>query len=127
MLYEEVKIITTTTNMTTELINLRTKDYNGKSGYFYYKQKYGSRFEYIDCKVRFQPWESSIWCNPYHKQLNKLGRALVVGLYREYILKKPELVAKIPCLRDKVLACWCAPELCHGDVLIELLKKQTRI
>jgi hypothetical protein len=40
--------------MTTELINLRTKDYNGKSGYFYYKQEYGSRFEYIGCKVRFR-------------------------------------------------------------------------
>lgn len=112
--------------MTTELINLRTKEYNGKSGYFYYKQKYGSRFEYIGCKVRFQPWESSIWCNPYHKQLNKLGRAMVIGLYREYVLKKPEIVAKIPSLRDKMLACWRAPELCHGDVLIELLKEQTR-
>ena len=110
--------------MTTELINLHTKDYNGKSGYFYYKQKYESRFEYIGCKVRFQPWESSIWCNPYHKQLNKLGRAMVIQLYREYIHKKPELIAKIPRLKDKVLACWCTPELCHGDVLIELLNKQ---
>ena len=77
----EVKIITTTTKMTTELINLHTKDYNGKSGYFFYKQKYGSRFEYIGCKVSFQHWESSIWCNSYHKQLNKLGRDMVETIY----------------------------------------------
>ncbi len=110
--------------MTTELINLHTKDYSGKSGYFYYKQKCGSRFEYIGCKVRFQPWESSIWCNPYHNQLNKLARVMVIQLYREYIYKKPELIAKIPRIKGKVLACWCTPELCHGDVLIELLNKQ---
>jgi len=24
-------------------------------------------------------------------------------------------------LRGKALACWCAPEACHGDVIIELL------
>jgi uncharacterized protein DUF4326 len=110
--------------MSTELINLHTKDHNGRSGYFYYKQKYGERFEYIGCKVRFQPWKSSIWCNPYHKELKRLGRASVIKLYREYIYKKPELIAKIPRLRDKILACWCAPEPCHGDVLIELLNKQ---
>jgi Domain of unknown function (DUF4326) len=111
--------------MTTELINLRTKDYNGKSGYFYYKQKYGSRFEYIGDKVRFQPWEASIWYNPFHKQLNKLGRARVVELYRDYIThKKPELLAKIPMLKNKVLACWCKPEPCHGDILIELINKR---
>jgi hypothetical protein len=23
-------------------------------------------------------------------------------------------------LKGKVLACWCAPKLCHGDVLLEL-------
>jgi hypothetical protein len=51
---------------------------------------------------------------------------MVIGLYREYILKKHELVAKIPRLGDKVLACWCVPEPCHGHILIELLKKQTR-
>jgi hypothetical protein len=109
-------------NMTTELINLRTKEYNGESGYFYYKQKYGLGFEYIGCKVRFQPWESSIWCNPFHRLFKKLGRVSVVGSYREYILKKLELLVKIPTLRNKVLASWCAPELCHGDVLIGLLK-----
>ena len=39
----------------TELINLRTKDQNGQKGYPYYKQKYGDRFVYIGCNIRFQP------------------------------------------------------------------------
>jgi hypothetical protein len=26
----------------------------------------------------------------------------------------------VPELRGRTLACWCAPELCHGDVLAEL-------
>jgi len=109
----------------TELINLSTKDKNGQKGYFYYKQKYGDRFVYIGCNVRYQPHiPRSIWCNIYHGQLKKLGREKVVQLYREYIKKKPELVAQIPMLNDKVLACWCAPALCHGHVLLELLSRQ---
>ena len=27
-------------------------------------------------------------------------------------------------LKDKVLGCWCHPELCHGDVLVELIKME---
>jgi hypothetical protein len=26
----------------------------------------------------------------------------------------------VPALRGKTLACWCVPELCHGDILAEL-------
>ena len=104
------------------VINLRTKDSNIKSGYSHYKQKYGDSFEYIGDKVRFQPHKPrTIWYNPYHKQIKKLGRTEVVELYKEYISKHPELLSKIPGLKDKVLACWCAPELCHGNVLIQLM------
>jgi Domain of unknown function (DUF4326) len=110
--------------MTTELINLRTKDENGQKGYLYYKQKYGDRFEYIGCAINIFNTHipGSIWCNQYHGQLEKLGRQKVVQLYKEYLLNNPSLLAKIPTLQDKVLACWCAPELCHGNVLMELLK-----
>jgi Domain of unknown function (DUF4326) len=54
----------------------------------------------------------------------KMGREKVVQLYREYIMKKPEILAQIPTLRGKILACWCAPALCHGHVLLELLSRQ---
>jgi hypothetical protein len=29
-------------------------------------------------------------------------------------------MAALPELRGKDLACWCAPERCHGQVLLEL-------
>ena len=28
--------------------------------------------------------------------------------------------AALPELRGKILGCWCAPKVCHGDVLVEL-------
>jgi Domain of unknown function (DUF4326) len=29
-------------------------------------------------------------------------------------------MASLPELRGKDLLCWCAPEVCHGDELLEL-------
>jgi hypothetical protein len=62
----------------------------------------------------------SIWGNPF--EIGKDGtRAQVVAKYREHVLSSPELMSKLPELRGKVLGCWCAPQLCHGDVLLELI------
>jgi len=48
-------------------------------------------------------------------------REEVVEKYAEWVLTQPELLAKIKAeLKDKVLGCWCAPKLCHGDILVEL-------
>jgi hypothetical protein len=61
----------------------------------------------------------SKWHNPY--KIPKDGtRDEVVEKYRTYILGKPELQAALHELRGKDLVCWCAPERCHGDVLLEL-------
>ena len=47
--------------------------------------------------------------------------------YREYIIKKldkdPELVKELRQLKGKNLGCWCKPNDCHGDVLIELINE----
>lgn len=61
--------------------------------------------------------------SPYHGLVNKLGRVKVVELYRDYISKQNELLSKLHLIKDKVLARWCAPELCHGDVLKELTEQ----
>jgi hypothetical protein len=109
--------------LTTSLINLHTKE-SGKSGYLYYKQKFGDRFEYIGDKNRWHSYiERSIWYNPYHGLVNKLGRVKVVELYRDYISKQEELLSKLHVIKNKVLACWCYPELCHGNVLLDLLRR----
>lgn len=64
----------------------------------------------------------SKWGNPF--VIGKDGsREEVVEKYREYLLSKPELLSDLGELRGKVLGCWCHPKLCHGDVLVEILKK----
>jgi hypothetical protein len=62
----------------------------------------------------------SKWGNPIHigKQSD---RALVIEQYRTYLKTRPDLIeAAKKELRGKVLGCWCAPRLCHGDVLLEI-------
>ena len=58
--------------------------------------------------------------NPF--SIGKDGtREDVIKKYREWIKTRPDLIAaaKIE-LRDKILACWCAPQACHADVLLEI-------
>ena len=62
----------------------------------------------------------SIWGNCF--VIGKDGtRAEVVAKYRAWLEAKPDLVAKAKAeLRGKVLACWCAPLPCHGNVLAKI-------
>lgn len=48
-------------------------------------------------------------------------RAEVVQKYREWIASNPDLYeAAQRELRGQNLICWCAPEPCHADVLLEI-------
>ncbi|MDP9120130.1 MAG: DUF4326 domain-containing protein [Acidobacteriota bacterium] len=63
----------------------------------------------------------SKWGNPY--VIGRDGtREQVIAKYRAWVLRRPELVAALSELRGKVLACWCAPQPCHGDVLVDLVQ-----
>jgi O-acetyl-ADP-ribose deacetylase (regulator of RNase III) len=63
-----------------------------------------------------------LWGNPY--AIGKDGtRAEVITKYRRYLEDSPELMARLPELRGKILGCWCAPQPCHGDILAELAMK----
>jgi hypothetical protein len=63
----------------------------------------------------------SAWGNPYH--IGRHGdRATVLAKYRAHLDRSPELQARLPELRGKVLGCHCFPARCHGDVLIERLE-----
>ena len=50
--------------------------------------------------------------------------------YRIYMSKKLKeddtLVKNLLQLQGKNLGCWCKPEKCHGDVLIELINKYSK-
>jgi hypothetical protein len=56
------------------------------------------------------------WGNPF-----KIGpdgdRNQVINKYRAWIKTQPQLLARLPELKDKTLGCFCAPQLCHGHVL----------
>lgn len=61
----------------------------------------------------------SIWGNPF--VIGKDGtRAEVVAKYEQWLLRQPDLMAKLDRLRGRNLVCWCAPLGCHGDVLLRL-------
>ena len=47
----------------------------------------------------------------------------VIAKYRAWIARQPSLMAALGELRGKHLVCWCAPERCHADVLIELANR----
>jgi hypothetical protein len=47
-----------------------------------------------------------------------------VEKYREWIMRQPQLLARLHELKGKTLACWCKPLACHGDVLAELADKE---
>ncbi len=64
----------------------------------------------------------SRWGNPYHLGIHG-NRSEVIALYDEWVRKQPELIASLPELAGKVLACHCAPKRCHGEVLLRLLKE----
>lgn len=59
------------------------------------------------------------WGNPFVIGVDG-DRESVVRKYESYLLGQPQLLARLPELKGKILGCWCAPLTCHGDVLIEL-------
>lgn len=75
--------------------------------------------------VRF-PKRDSVWANPF-KISNECDRDLVIQKYHAYIQAKLELdtnlVAELLVLKGKTLGCWCSPDACHGDVLVELINE----
>lgn len=69
----------------------------------------------------------SKWGNPFSHKPNTLAEIKVasreeaIEKYREWIKSQPELLASLEELRGKILGCWCKPQACHGDILLELL------
>ena len=61
----------------------------------------------------------SKWGNPF--VVGKHGaRRECITLYERWLLENEALMAALGELRGLVLACWCAPRPCHGDVLVRL-------
>ena len=89
--------------MTTRVVNLHHEAYD----------------VYIGRPGKAQTAAECPWGNPF--VIGRDGtREEVIAKYREWIVDQPDLMAALPELRGKVLACYCAPLPCHGDVLAEL-------
>lgn len=74
---------------------------------------------YIGRAVYMGGWRlpQSKWHNPY--SVKKYGRDRALQLFETYA--KQHLLSDLEELRGKNLACWCAPEPCHGHILLQLL------
>lgn len=67
----------------------------------------------------------SKWGNPF--EIGRDGdRDEVIRKYDDWIRQQPELMNSIHELDDKILACWCAPLPCHGEILIKIIKEEIR-
>jgi hypothetical protein len=61
----------------------------------------------------------SKWKNPF--DIKEHGVDKCIELFTTY-LHETNLIKDIEELRGKSLGCWCSPEICHGDVLEEVLE-----
>ncbi len=59
----------------------------------------------------------SVWGNPY--VIGRDGtRSDVIEKYRVYLWGRKDLIDRLDELAGARLGCFCAPEACHGDVLV---------
>ncbi len=73
----------------------------------------------------------SKWGNPYTHIKDRQTKAdhivssrkEAINMYRKWIMLRPDLLAELSELQGKTLGCYCKPNSCHGDVLIELIKE----
>ncbi len=66
----------------------------------------------------------SLFANPF--RIGRDGsRQAVIEKYRQYAKSNTAILVALEGLRGKTLGCWCKPEACHGDVLVELLEGAT--
>lgn len=76
----------------------------------------------------------SKWGNPFtHKPSTiapfiKESREKSIEAFREWITtgEGKHLLNDLDELKGKILGCWCKPEKCHGDILLELIDKHCK-
>ena len=63
--------------------------------------------------------KGSKWRNRYKLSIFK-SRIKVVTLFERYVRHNKNLIQDLGELKGKTLGCWCAPLLCHGQILLQL-------
>lgn len=77
----------------------------------------------------------SPWGNPYSHLAKSAAefrvgtREEAVARYRDYALERlqrePHWLDQLRDQPERDLGCWCKPQACHGDILLELLELPT--
>ena len=60
-----------------------------------------------------------IFADPFKSRIGRT-RAQIISDYQDYLKEHPEIVEAARQLRGKVLACFCTPLPCHGDILADI-------
>lgn len=62
-----------------------------------------------------------MWGNPF--EIGKDGtREEVCAKYYDHLMNNERLLNTLPTLVGKRLGCFCAPKLCHGDIIIHVMR-----
>ncbi len=78
---------------------------------------------YIGRENKYYNLEKSIFSNPY--VIGKDGnREEVIEKFRIFAENNKEILDNLHLIDNQILGCYCYPEKCHGEILIELRKKQ---
>lgn len=60
----------------------------------------------------------SKWGNPFNKEM---VREIAVVKHKNWVLSNPAFIEEIKTeLKGKDLVCWCAPKICHCDILLQI-------
>jgi Domain of unknown function (DUF4326) len=69
------------------------------------------------------PKKPSKFANPFKISKGSNARADVLRAYRQWLLEQIAsediTMDELRALRGKTLGCWCKPESCHADILVE--------
>lgn len=89
-------------------------------------QTWDTGYVYIGRANRANNLPASLWGNPFVMQDDSPAeRQRVIAEYRASLAKRlaqPGQRDLLEALRSKTLVCWCSPNACHGDVLVEALR-----
>lgn len=65
----------------------------------------------------------SKWGNPF--VIGRDGdRAAVIAKFKAYLLSQPALMEQLAELEGKKLGCFCFPNSCHGDAIVEVFREK---
>lgn len=106
------------------VVNIRKKELNkrGIKDFAEWEEKNNTIYIGRDMNFFVNGTYASKWENPFVLKNYDIDSSL--ELYELHIKNSPDNLLDQLCeLKNKELGCWCAPNKCHGDVLIRMIKK----